>query len=115
MRNETTQVQAAVASSGALERLLDGFVAAELALLDGLIDADDILPDDAASANVQMTDFRVAHQTLGQTNCQRRSFQLSEAVGILGQLVHHRRVGVGNGIAILGRIFRGNPPPINDD
>lgn len=41
-----------VAVLGALQRLLDDFVFGEGARLDLLVDADDILPDDSAGADV---------------------------------------------------------------
>lgn len=65
VRNQTAEVEAAIAVGGTLESLLDGLVARELALLDGLVDTDNILPYHASSANVQVADFGVTHQTLG--------------------------------------------------
>lgn len=58
-------MQPAIALGSALESLLDDLVVAELALLDGQVDTDNVLPDDAAGADVQVADFRVAHQALG--------------------------------------------------
>lgn len=47
-------MQAAVALLRPLERLENFLSLMELTLLDGLVDADDVLPDDTASTNVQM-------------------------------------------------------------
>lgn len=43
-----------------LERLDDSLVLVELALLDALVDLDNILPDDATRANVQVPATRSA-------------------------------------------------------
>jgi hypothetical protein len=52
--NETEEVQTAAILLGLLEGVEDGIDLVELALLDGLIDTDDILPDNTPSANVKM-------------------------------------------------------------
>lgn len=71
MRNQTAEVQTSVAAGCALKRLLQNLVGIEFVLLDRLVDADDILPDNTSRADVQVADLRVAHQALGQTNGQR--------------------------------------------
>lgn len=108
-------MESTVAGGGTLKGLLDDLVVVELVLLDGLINADDILPDNTASTNVEMADFRVTHQALGKTNGQRRSIQLGEAGLALGELVHDRSLSSSNGIAILGRFGRRDTPTVNDD
>lgn len=113
--DEAAEVKTAVAGSRALERLLDNLVLAELILLDSLINANNILPHNAAGANVQMTDFRVAHQTLWQTDSKGRRIKLGEASGALGQLIHDGSLGSGNSITIFGRRLRRNTPTVNDD
>lgn len=57
VRNQAAEVKSAVGVLGCLKGLLDHIVAGKLALLDGLIDANNILPDDTASANVQVADL----------------------------------------------------------
>lgn len=78
-----------------------------------------ILPDDAAGANVQVAHFAVAHEAFGQAYGERRSLKLSEALSRLGaflcKLVHVRRLCGEDGIALLGRLVGGNAPPVNDD
>jgi len=113
--DEAAQVQPAVAIGGALKRLLDDGVAVELAPLDGLVDADHVLPDDASGANVEVADLGVAHQALGQAYGEGRGLKLGVTVGVGVQGVHDGRLGVGDGIAILGALLRGDAPAINDD
>jgi hypothetical protein len=108
-------VQPSIGVPGRLKRLLDHVVAGKLVLPDGLVDADDILPHHTPSANVQVADLRVTHQTLGQADSERRGFELGEARGALGQFVHDGRLGCGDGIAVLWRLVRGNAPAVNYD
>ena len=65
MRNQATKMQATVTSRRVLKGLLDDSVLGQLILLDSLVNANYVLPYNTASANVQVTDFRVAHETLG--------------------------------------------------
>lgn len=115
MGDQTAEVQTPVAVLGRLHDLLDHIVADELVLLDRLVDANDVLPDDAAGANVEMADFRVAHQALGETDSQRGGIELGEARFALGEGVHDGGLGGGNGVAILGRLLRGDAPAVNHD
>lgn len=66
--DETKQVQTAIALLGAVEALFDVLDILQLALADGLINADNILPDDTPSANIEMSNLAVAHQTLRQAH-----------------------------------------------
>ncbi len=100
---------------GRLQNALDDLVAGELVLLDGLVDADDVLPDDTAGTNVEMADFGVAHQTLGEADSQRRGIEFGEAGGALREAVHDGGLGGGDGVAILGRLLRGDAPAVNHD
>lgn len=115
MGDETAEVQSAVAARSSLKSLLDNLVAAQLSLLDGLIDANHVLPDNATGTNVQMANLGVSHEALGKSNSQRRGIELSVTVGVGGELVHDRGLGGSNGVAILGALGRGNTPAINDD
>lgn len=115
MGNQTAEVQSTVAVLRSLHGLLDNLVAGELALLDGQVNADNILPYDTSSANVQVSDLRVTHQTLGQTDGKGRSLELSVAGGTLGESVHDGGVGVCDGIAVLRGGRGGNTPAINHD
>lgn len=115
MGNQTAEVQSAVSALGSLQSLLDDLVAGKLALLDGLVDADDILPDDTPSTNVQVSDLRVAHQTLRQTDSKGGGLELSVTGSTLGELVHDGGLGIGDGVAVLRRRLGGNSPAIDDD
>ena len=53
---KTQQVETAVALLRTLGACKDGLILVELALFDGKIYPDDVLPDDAASTNVEMAD-----------------------------------------------------------
>ena len=115
MRHEAAQVQTAGAVLGGLERVADDCVGSKLVLLDGLVDAHDVLPHNTAGANVEMADLGVAHEALGQADGERRGLELGEAGGALGERVHHGRLGGGDGVAVLGRRRGCNAPTINDD
>jgi len=115
VRDKTTQVQSSVPVLGTLENTRNDLVLGKLALLDGLIDADDILPDDTASTNVQVADLRVAHEALGKANGEGGSFELGIAGVGRCELVHDRGLRVGDGITILGRGLGGHTPTVNDD
>lgn len=95
-------MQSPVSILGPLQDLADDLGLGELALLDGLVDADDILPDDAAGADVQVADFRVTHEALGQTDGKRGGFELGVAGVASREAVHDRGLRVGDGVAILG-------------
>jgi hypothetical protein len=115
MGDQTAEVKTSIAVNSTLEGLLDDLIVTKLTLLDSLVDADNILPDDTSSANVEVANFGVAHEALGQTDGEGRSIELGETVHVLGQGVHDGSLGSGNGIAILGTLLGGNTPPVNDD
>lgn len=115
MGNQAAEVKTAVAVLGRLHDLLNDLIVAELALLDGLINADNVLPDDTAGANVEMANLRVAHQALGETDGERGGLELGEAGGALGEGVHDGGAGGGDGVAILGRLGRRDAPAVNHD
>jgi len=112
-------VQTAIAllsTSEALDKVLN---LVQLALLDGLVNANTVLPDNASSTNVQVTDFTVAHKALGQTYGQRGGLQLGEALGSLrvglGETRHPRGLSGSDGITLGRRVGAGNTPTVNDN
>lgn len=113
--DETAEVESAIASSSALEGLFDDLIVVELALLDCLVDAHNILPDNPACSDVQVSNLGIAHQALGQAHRQRRGFKFRKSVCVLGELVHDGSLSGGNGVAILGALLGGDTPAINDD
>lgn len=103
--HQAAKVKASIAALGRGQNLLNHIIVAELALLDCLVDANDVLPDDTAGADVEMPDFGVAHKAFGETNGQGRSIEFGEAGRALRELVHDGSLGGGNGVAILGGLF----------
>jgi hypothetical protein len=106
VRDETEQVETAVAllcMGEALDNVVD---LVELALLDSLVDAHNVLPHDSAGANVQVANLAVAHQALGKTDGERRGLELSvtlsDLAALLGELVHPGSVGVEDSVALVG-------------
>lgn len=100
---------------GCLHCLLDYVILFELSLLDYMINADDILPDDTASTNVEMPNFGVAHQALGKADGKRRSIEFREPIGTSGEFVHHGGLRGSNGISILGGFLGWDAPTVNHD
>jgi len=115
MGDETAQVQAPIPVLDSFESLVDNLIFDKLALLDRLVDADHVLPHDPPRTNVEMADFRVAHEAFRETDGERRGLELCETSLALGELIHHRGVGSSNGVAILGRILRWDTPAVNHD
>ena len=68
VRNQTEQVQTAVALLSTSEGLGDVVHLLQLILLEGLVDTNAVLPDHTARTNVQMAHFTVTHETLWQSD-----------------------------------------------
>lgn len=115
MGDETAKVETAVSALGSLNNLSNDFVLAELASLDRLVNAYDVLPDNPAGTDVEMSDLGVTHQSLGQADSQRRGLKLNVAGLAASELVHDGGLGRRDGIAVLGGLLRRHPPPINHD
>lgn len=47
-----------------------------------------ILPDDTSSANVQVSNFAVAHQSLRQSNCEGGGLELGVASRVVLESIH---------------------------
>ena len=62
-----------------------------------------------------MADLGVAHQTLGKADSGGGRLKLGVPVVDLGEAVHDRAIGVGDGVTILGRLLAGDAPPVDDD
>lgn len=115
VRDQTTKVQTSSTVLGIVEGLCDNIVLVHLSLLDGLINAHNILPDNTSSTNVQVADLRVSHESLRETNSERGSLELSESVGMLVEVVHNWSFRIGNSITILWRLVRWDSPSIDHD
>ena len=66
--NQTEEVKTAVGLLCMEETLANVVDFIQFALANGLIDANDVLPDHSAGPDVQVTDFAVAHETLRETD-----------------------------------------------
>ena len=115
MGDESAEVEPTISILSGLHHLLDDWVLAKLALLDRLVDADDVLPHDSAGANVQVADLGIAHEPLGQADSKRRGLQLGVSGLALRELVHDGSLGRGNSVTVLGRLLRRDPPTIDPD
>ena len=115
MRDQATEVEPAVSSLCLLAHVLNDLVAREFSLLNGLVNADHVLPNNSASTNVEMADLRVAHETLGKANSQRRGLELDVASRGCCELIHDRGICGGNGIASGGGFGAGDAPTVNND
>lgn len=94
-------MQSAGPSLRIFESSANDIILGKLAFLDGLVDTDDVLPDDPSRSDVQVSDLRVAHQALRQTDSQRRGLELDITRLVLGKAVHDGCVRGGDGVAIL--------------
>jgi hypothetical protein len=115
VRDETAEMQPAVAALDGLKGVLDAGDLGEVASLNLLVDANNVLPDDATGANVQVADLRVSHEALGKADGVGGGLELGELGLVLGKGVHRGSLGGSDGIAILGRIRGGNAPAIDND
>ena len=99
--DKTHQVQASAAARGVLDGEVHGLVLEEGTVVDGVVDADDFLLDDAPGADVEVPHLAVAHHPLGQPDGAPGA--LDEGVGIVGvEAVEIRRIGLLDGVS--GRI-----------
>ena len=98
--------------SGGEDRVL-----CERAFGDGFVDARKVLIHDAAGAEIQVTDFRVAHLSIGQADIETRGAE--EALGVGGEhFIVKRGVGEESGVAILlggGLTARVDAPSVAND
>ena len=102
--DKTEQVKTTIRLLCVLEALLDVLDLVQFLVLDGLVDADHVLPDDTTGANVQVTDFTVAHEAFGQADGEGGCLELGVALSDLGalfrKLVHPWCFGVQDGITL---------------
>ena len=109
--DQPEQMQLASAGAGVLHGLEQYRMRKEFAVLDHQIDAGDVHVHDAASADVQMADFAVAHLPFGQAD--KRAAGLNERVGIFAQQpvigwLARERDGIGFGFGAIS-------PAVEDD
>ncbi len=106
VRHQPEQVEA-VGVAGGPQRL----VLEERAVLDRLVDAEQVLLHDRARSQVEVAHLRVAHLALGEAD--RRAVGRERGVRmLLPELVEHRRVRQLHGVP---RARLGQPPPVEHD
>ena len=98
--NEAEQVDCTAICLGILHDLDEDFVLEEVAVLDVTRDARELLVDEAAGADIRVTDFRVAHLTVRQADEFARSLQVARVV-VCHEAVEDRRLRSFYGIALV--------------
>jgi hypothetical protein len=93
------------------QRLGHDLVLGQRAVLDGAVDAREVLGDDRAGAEVEVADLGVAHLSRGQADRLAAGGELRVVVA-LPQTVEDRRVGQRDRVA---RTLRRQAPPVEDD
>jgi hypothetical protein len=97
--DQAHQVERAAVRLGAAAGLHQRVVLEEGAVLDGAVDADQVLVDDPAAAEVGVAHLGVAHLPLGQAH--RQAAGLQPGPGELAhQRVHAGRAGGGDGVGV---------------
>lgn len=77
------QMQSSIPLFGPQKTLPNRLDLVEFPLLDSLIDSHNILPNNSARSNIQMSDLAVSHQSFGESNRQRRRLEFGKALSDL--------------------------------
>src|SRR3954470_1404384 len=85
------------------ESFLRNFVSLELTVRNRLVDAGEVLHNDAAGAEIQMTDFGVAHLTIGKSDIGAARAEFAARV-IAVKLIMKRRTREHGGVAVFLRL-----------
>ena len=102
--HQAHQVQGGAVLFAVLHRRKEGGVLEEVAILDGLGDAGELLIDDAARADIRVADLAVAHLAVRQADIQPGG--ADEGHRILGHnFIQIRFVGGVNGVAVVGIVL----------
>src|SRR5579884_451408 len=111
VRNEPKKVKLVLARTSVLHGIKEHRMAEQVTVLNHQLDARRIHVDDAARANVQVSDFAVAHLTFGQSD--ERAASLNQRVRIFAQQAVVRRLtSEGDGIGVR---FGAVTPAVEDD
>ena len=97
--HQTHQVDGLARVDGGLHVFDEDGVLEHLAVADGLGDEGQLLVDDAASAHVGMAHLRVAHLTVGQTDCHAGGVNGGHGV-FCHQGIDEGLVGCGHSVAV---------------
>ena len=115
IRNESDQVEAVV--MGGLDNFLEDRIAVESAILNGEIDAGELLIDDATCAEIEMAHLRVSHLAFGQADLE--PARLESGLGVGGvELIMHRGGGQEGSISLEGGALPASwidPPTVTNE
>ena len=101
--HETHEVKGLVGSGAIVHSLDEDLVLLEGTVLDGVVDTRELLEDDAAGADVEVTDLGVAHLTVGQADVLAGSTEGGMRI-VRIQAVDKGRIGRAHGVVgALGR------------
>lgn len=115
IRNESDQVEAV--SMGGLDNFLEDRITVESAILNGEIDAGELLIDDATCAEIEMSHLGVSHLALRQADLE--SARLESGLGVSGvELIMHWGRGQKGGISLEGGALPASwidPPTVTNE
>ena len=89
IRNKADQVEAV--AMGGLDNFLEDRITVESAILNGEIDAGELLIDDAACAEIKMSHLGVSHLALGQADLEPARLESGLGVGGVELFMHWGR------------------------
>ena len=103
IRNQADQMQRPVRRPGCPHRTQQRRIFKKTAILDGVVDTHQVLPDDAAAAYGHVSDFGITHLAGGQTHATSGRFQrgqriLGEIAVEIGRIGLHHRIMSGVGV-----------------
>ena len=102
---------------GGLDNFLEDRITVESAILDGEIDAGELLIDDATCAEIEMSYFGIPHLAFGQADLE--SARLESGLGVGGvELIMHWGRGQKGGVSLEGGALpacRIDPPTVTNE
>jgi hypothetical protein len=113
--DETNEVKAL--ARGGRDGFLQNLVLGEGAVADSQVDAGEFLVDDATGAEVEVTNFRISHLSLGETDLEAAGLKSAPGV-ILVEAVMDRGFGEKGGVALFfgtGAAGRIDAPAVTDE
>ena len=115
IRNESDQVESV--AMGCLENFLKNGITFESVILDGEINAGELLIDDATCAEIKMTYFGIPHLAFGQADLE--SARLELGLGVSGvELIMHWGRGQKGSISLEGSALPAcwiDPPTVTNE
>src|SRR5262245_56510899 len=106
------------AGAGSLaESLLEDRVGRQFAILYCFVDPGEVLIDDAARSEIQMTDLRISHLTAGEADVRTTGTQATAGIGLIEKIVERRfpqQGGIPIGLGLLTSVRIDSPPVPNN-